>query len=234
MRDRGAIVPGFAIMTATRIIGFGLVDGEPVFMDARTDTYFALESAEKKELIAMLGGGARVACDPRLAEALGFGGEPAEIVRAECPAPARSLVDEPAPAHWPGPADLFSTARVVIGTRSRLRRSPIEMVLEDVLATSASGTESMACGPLLSALTRGFLSSRRLIPVKGNCLVDSLALLRLLGPTRHAAMLVFGVKLHPFAAHCWVQSDDLVLNDRLDNVAAFSPVRVIRCSDVTP
>lgn len=221
-------------MTATRIIGFAEVDGEAVFMDARTDTYFMLESPQKDELNAMLGDGGSVGCDPRLAEAIGIGGEPAEMIRAECPRPARSLVDEHAPMHWPGPAHLFSTARVVIGTRSRLRRRPIETILEDVLATRASVTESTACGAQLAARARRFLAARRLVPVKGNCLTDSLALLQLLGPTRYAAMLVFGVKLHPFAAHCWLQSNDLVLNDRLDNVAAFSPVRVIRCPDVTP
>jgi hypothetical protein len=42
--------------------------------------------------------------------------------------------------------------------------------------------------------------------------------------------LVFGAKLNPFAAHCWVQLEDVVLNDRTDNVAVFTPVGVIRCS----
>lgn len=220
-------------MTATRVIGFGLVDGEPVFMDARTDTYFTLEASQNSDLLALLDSGRPIGCDPRLAEAMGVGGEPAEIVHAECPPAVRSLVDEKAPTHWPGAADLISTARLVIGTRYRLRRGPIETILENLLAAGTHGANSTACGAQLSALARRYLSARRFVPVKGNCLLDSLALLRLLGPARHGAMLVFGVKLHPFAAHCWVQEDDLVLNDRLENVASFSPVRVIRCSDVT-
>ena len=180
-------------MSATRIIGFTEVDGEAVFMDARTDTYFMLESPQKGELSALLGEGGSVGCDPRLAEALGIGGEPAEIRRAKCPRPARSLVDEPAPMHWPRPADLFSTACAVIGTRSRLRHRPIETILEDVLATPAAVTENAAYGAQLAARARQFLAARRLVPVKGNCLTDSLARLRLLGPPGHAAMLVFGV-----------------------------------------
>lgn len=219
-------------MTATRVIGFGLVDGEPIFMDARTDTYFALEPDQNSDLLALLDSGGQIGCYPCLAKAMGVGGEPAEIVRAECPPAARSLVDEKAPAHWPGPADLISTARLIIGTKYRLRRSPIETILENLLAAGTHGANSTACAQL-SALARRYLSARRFVPVKGNCLLDSLALLRLLGPARRGAMLVFGVKLHPFAAHCWVQADDLVLNDRLENVASFSPVRVIRCSDVT-
>ena len=220
-------------MTVIRIIGFGLVDSEPVFMDARTDSYFTLDAKQTPELAPLLDGTGRVDCDPRLAEVMGLGDEPVAIVRAECPRPVRSLMDELAARHWPGPVDFLSTARAVIGTRSRLRRRPIEMVLEDVLATGAGDTKVTAGGDQLSAVAWQFLSARRLVPVKANCLTDSLALLRLLGPARHAAMLVFGVKLHPFAAHCWVQAHDLLLNDRLENVAAFSPVRVIRCPDVT-
>lgn len=221
-------------MTATRIIGFGLVDGEPIFMDARTDSYFTLDAEQTPDLAPLVDGTGRIDCDPHLAEVLGLGDEHAVIVRAECPRPARSLVDEPASDRRPRPADLLSTASAVISIRSQLRRRPIEMVLGGVLATAAGDTEVTACAAQLSALTRRFLSARRIVPLKGNCLTDSLALLRLLGPARHAAMLVFGVKLHPFAAHCWVQANDLLLNDRMDNVAAFSPVRVIRCSDVTP
>ena len=220
-------------MSAARIIGYGMVDGEPIFMDARTDTYFMLEPPQKSEVMAMLDRGERTNWDTGFAEALGFGRGPAEIVRANCTPPSRILVDEPAPAHPPGPASLFSTALLVIGTWFRLRRHPIETILEDVFARRARVYETPMVGEQLSALARQFQSARRFVPIKGNCLLDSLSLLRLLGPGKDGAMLVFGVKLRPFAAHCWVQADDLVLNDRLDNVAAFSPVRVIRCAGAT-
>jgi hypothetical protein len=78
-----------------------------------------------------------------------------------------------------------------------------------------------------------FISARRLVPVKPNCLLDSVALLRWLGDAAASASLVFGVKLAPFAAHCWVQSDTALLDDVSDNVARFVPVRVIRCSAPT-
>lgn len=47
-------------------------------------------------------------------------------------------------------------------------------------------------------------------------------------------MLVFGVKLDPFSAHCWVQIGDLLLNDRADQVARFRCVRVLTCSAAMP
>jgi hypothetical protein len=72
-----------------------------------------------------------------------------------------------------------------------------------------------------------------MVPAGTNCLLDSLALLRWLGPARDGACLVFGVKLDPFAAHCWLQTDAMLLNDRTEHVRRFEPVRVIRCSAPT-
>ncbi len=72
-------------------------------------------------------------------------------------------------------------------------------------------------------LASRFLAARKLVPIKRNCLLDSLSLVRWLGGGR----ILFGVKLHPFAAHCWVQSGALILNDLTENVAAFTVVRVV-------
>lgn len=39
--------------------------------------------------------------------------------------------------------------------------------------------------------------------------------------------LVIGVKLQPFAAHCWVQQGEVLLNDRTDTVRNFTPILAI-------
>jgi hypothetical protein len=36
--------------------------------------------------------------------------------------------------------------------------------------------------------------------------------------------LVFGVSADPFAAHCWVQLDDIVLTGDLDTARQFTPI----------
>jgi len=38
---------------------------------------------------------------------------------------------------------------------------------------------------------------------------------------------VFGVKLNPFSAHCWVQAGDIVLNDAIDHVTIHTPILVV-------
>src|SRR3546814_5791235 len=56
------------------------------------------------------------------------------------------------------------------------------------------------------------------------CLARSIAFRRLAFRLGFAPTLVLGVKLDPFAAHCWVQSEDCVANDSLERVRCFPPI----------
>ncbi len=42
-----------------------------------------------------------------------------------------------------------------------------------------------------------------------------------------ALELVLGVRTHPFGAHCWLQSGDLLVDDQLDHVRGYKPVAVL-------
>lgn len=53
---------------------------------------------------------------------------------------------------------------------------------------------------------------------------DSLALLHFLARYRQFPRWVYGVKLKPFRAHCWVQAGDVVVNDIVDNVRGYTPI----------
>lgn len=222
------------MISGPRTIGFGLVDGEAVFMDARSDTYFCLDSAHLAHLIGsaqhrhLLEPG-----DPRL-ETLGIANEPIELVRADVQPARKSLVDSAAPTA-PRLSDVIAIGLLLRDTRDRLRRQPIEECLSDILRNPQRSALNDRSGDDRAARSERFLRARKLVPVRSRdrCLLDSLALLRWLGNSVRGAALVFGVKLNPFAAHCWVQADELVLSDRLETVAAFTPVRILSCSDAT-
>lgn len=130
-------------------------------------------------------------------------------------------------------ADIVKTSHLVLRTRSQLRTQPIGRVLKNIMPGGRDGTIDAARREDVIFRAVRFLSARKLVPIKRNCLLDSLSLLLWLGPRRSSLALLFGVKLDPFAAHCWVQTDDLVVNDRVETVAAFTPVRIIRCSEAT-
>jgi len=65
---------------------------------------------------------------------------------------------------------------------------------------------------------------RRFTPIARNCLLDSLALDGWLARHGLRATLVFGVTAIPFAAHCWLQTSDVILNDSVDHVSRFTPI----------
>ncbi|MEO1020428.1 MAG: lasso peptide biosynthesis B2 protein, partial [Pseudomonadota bacterium] len=59
------------------------------------------------------------------------------------------------------------------------------------------------------------------------CLFDSLALLYFLARYEVFPQWVFAVQLKPFRAHCWVQSNSLVVNDVVANVRHYTPIMSI-------
>lgn len=69
-----------------------------------------------------------------------------------------------------------------------------------------------------------YAAKRALVPLRRSCVPDSLALMRLLWRRGIDADLLFGVRLDPFAAHCWVQYEDHLLSDPLSSVADFTPI----------
>lgn len=56
------------------------------------------------------------------------------------------------------------------------------------------------------------------------CLPSSIALAHRLCRRGLKPDLVIGVKLGPFAAHCWVQLDDMLVSDRMETIRAFTPI----------
>ncbi len=65
---------------------------------------------------------------------------------------------------------------------------------------------------------------RPYFPAQRACLLDSLALIDAMAVQGCAADWIFGVRLQPFGAHCWVQHRGVVLNDELEHVALFVPI----------
>ena len=123
----------------------------------------------------------------------------------------------------PRPPDLGEAA---FGLRELLRRYR-GRTFAQILAAARDPmpTVRRPPAPLADVLDR-FQGWIPYAPVSGKCLLRSFLLLRLLRRQGHDAMWVFGVTTWPFAAHCWLQVEDLVLDDELDRVAAYTPIMV--------
>lgn len=69
-----------------------------------------------------------------------------------------------------------------------------------------------------------FTAARIWIPDPYVCLFDSLCLMRFLLAHGLKADLVFGVRARPFAAHCWVECDGIILDDGGEDCASFAEI----------
>ncbi len=62
---------------------------------------------------------------------------------------------------------------------------------------------------------------------KDACLFEALALGQFLAGFGLQPRWVFGVQARPFAAHCWLQHESIVLNDTVEHVVRYSPIMVV-------
>jgi hypothetical protein len=76
-------------------------------------------------------------------------------------------------------------------------------------------------------LTAVFQALRALFPRNYLCLYDSLALLEFLASYRIFPTWVFGVRLEPWAAHCWVQEGQFVFNEDVEEAGAYTAIMTI-------
>jgi len=122
----------------------------------------------------------------------------------------------------PAIGERLHIALLVIATRLALRIRP----LAKVLRYRDQRLIYRAPGKLDQLRDRADLydQARALVPVARNCLLDSLALDAWLASEDLQCQLVFGVTVQPFVAHCWLQTQQAVLNDGYDRVSRFTPI----------
>lgn len=104
-------------------------------------------------------------------------------------------------------------------SRMDLRRRTLEHVLRTM-----PGPRQRRAPTEIAELARQFDGGRRLAPFRPCCLPDALAFTRHARRRGHDVRLVFGVKCHPFEAHCWAQMGQVVLTDPLERVLRFQPI----------
>ena len=62
---------------------------------------------------------------------------------------------------------------------------------------------------------------------QGHCLFDSLALIEFMALYDIYPDWVFGVKMGPFQAHCWVQDINFIYNEDIDKAHFFTPIMIV-------
>ena len=209
------------------------IDDQAIVMDLEQDRYFGLSAALATSLRAALSDAWNGCAPPQTSGAVST-----LIAKGvlDPQAPPRQRPQAPPPAHdlWPSetynasalrPLEQLGALRALAAAAASLRRRTFARTVEWTVAKKAQArrTPNRSVGDLLNA----FRDARPWFPTKPICRLDALALFLFLNERGHVADLVFGVRLQPFQAHCWVQLGDRAVNEAADRVRQFTPILTI-------
>ncbi|WP_296595492.1 lasso peptide biosynthesis B2 protein [Phenylobacterium sp.] len=79
----------------------------------------------------------------------------------------------------------------------------------------------------VARLARVFQRAAVWLPMPRKCLVRSFVLLRFLQRSGQDARWVFGVTTWPFSAHCWLQLEDVALDDWAERLVIYEPILAV-------
>jgi Transglutaminase-like superfamily len=214
------------------------VDGHMIFLDIAQDRYFRLTGALEKAMRRFQAHGTvastlleDLAATRILVKAPSL---KARVPIANIQRPSRSAIEQPAKFNDRrlGAAIVFEVVAIIWSTRRQLRTFTLKTNLGEASAyrDRKCGLQEVATSALEDRLLHAswqFARARRYVPIEPICLLDSLSLLRFLSRRGLLANIVFGVAPEPFAAHCWVQAGDIVLNETLSDTNAHTPIRMV-------
>ncbi|TXH00483.1 MAG: lasso peptide biosynthesis B2 protein [Rhodocyclaceae bacterium] len=202
-------------------ISYCVCDDRAVFLDVERDRYFCLPSQLNQAFVrTVIDGDAMASADAERLRALGI----------EDPAPrdfAARRNTHAMPTKEMALSDKASSVLRAGAThwlvQSRLKRWPFARLLayEQRRAPRRSHNPSTQT---LAKLHAAFRRASLWMGEADQCLARSIAFRMLAFRLGFAPTLVLGIKLDPFAAHCWVQSEDCVANDSLERVRCFTPI----------
>lgn len=127
---------------------------------------------------------------------------------------------------------IFRFLAAAISCKIRLKHQPLDKIIARIKKKKASyhkkNRTSKASFNKLKELVEVFNHLRPLLfTAQNQCLYDALALSAFLNKYHIYPDMVFGVKMGPFSAHCWVQHDDIVLNDIVAMTLLQTPIMVV-------
>ena len=200
-----------------------------VFLDVDADRYFCLADKVEADFRALIAAAPQGAAPPERFETFvergllvpGADGAPLAACSPP-PTPAISLLD----AAGPDAGSVATISAVLALTRSlaNLRRGSLRGSLAK--ARPLPRAVAPAAADRLGGIAAAFDRASRWMSSQDRCLAQSLAVARTARLAGIAVDIVIGISLGPFAAHCWVQHDAAVVNDRVETVLRYTPILV--------
>jgi hypothetical protein len=199
---------------------FCVIRDRAVFLDLRNDRYFALSIEKTQKLARSFSSVAQVDDLEGLFQEglLALVGNREMEVEPAIPIHPNKLCDVAGPVSIEALATallyLFGVKIVQLLAPSRIFRRGVR----------DTGLRNHLSKYTRAQLVHAMMRATDLLPFTVNCVVRSFALKHLLAQHGFPTQLVIGVQLEPFIAHCWVQADGELLNDKLDCIRSFTPI----------
>lgn len=209
-------------------VGFALCENQAIVLDVRADRYLRLDRTTGM-LLDALGSGEPVSSNAFAMQRLHDEG----LITNRRSAPGLWLLPGSIAAATTSPLDgregTWPLSRRDLVTVMDCLRARRDLARHSLISILTSLPADRPCVPAtdLEVEAARFDRARRFAPAKPRCLPDALAFVRRMRRAGNAVHLVFGVKVHPFEAHCWAQHESTVLTDPLERVLRFKPVLAI-------
>ena len=206
------------------------VENRTIFLDLSANRYFALPPSLEAAFSIVARSGSTEELDTSDISSLSR----AKLISADgtatsirCPSilPAQVELDRSAIPLEPSLAALSLLGQLTASIRLQ-RRSLTWLPIRLDLSRRNLGASVVAAEHWIP-IARAFDATRLWRWRADHCLTSSIAFIDIGLRLGFDAGLVFGVRSTPFAAHCWVQSGDVVLNDRIENVRPYTPILAI-------
>lgn len=208
-------------------LSFCIAEDRIIFLDLVGDRYFRLHAEEEqafRRLITDTGESddteiRSIVSIDRLIRNVSEPGRPGPIV-----APACSGAFIPDSTARPDVRTLLRALAGQVHASWLSRRRPLGTIiarLRSIRVSSPAGASAM------SGIVRAHAKADLLYSAHDRCLAKSIALVTALRRSGIDAHLIFGVTARPFAAHCWVQSDGMVINGDVALTRLFTPILVV-------
>lgn len=202
-------------------IAYCLCGDQAIFLDVGADRYFTLPASQNRAFLLQLKDSTDLSHD----------GSAAARILVESAEPCRNIAP---PTHSAtgrsktraNPLWVVRTALAYIADKARLKRRGLAHVLQ-LSANRRQSRPQASAAQTYDSISAAFAALEPVFGKAENCLPRSIAFHALARAGGHAPSLVIGVKRDPFAAHCWVQDGNCVLNDSAEHVRIFTPILVI-------
>ena len=207
--------------------------GRVIFLDVDEDRYFCLSRAAEAAFVRLADGEAEAGDREALHALLERGfliDDPASPgLRSARPLePARrDMLQQPCPP--PGVLDVLGAFAAETRAAWLLRRRPFVQILDGVRKDPAHRRRHpRTVGERLRRIVSASMAVSLVLRASDRCLVRALAVQSTCRRYGIDSMLVFGVRMNPFGAHCWVQLGEMVLVGDYEQVRLFTPIAALR------